>query len=178
MNKNCKWPGPRIGSKVTLFHLSVPSGSRQPVLTPPKCTRIHPTHTPLCLAKCIAKAQLYFLSHPMSNQAWQEENDSKPAEFFCDPYWSLLVHTPVSAQHRPTHRRRSINIHGIESLLISLKYDVSLSLIHIRKENRENTQCTRHLYSSSLLPTTTFSGRVVFPVCKPENWGSYGALTC
>ena len=59
INTNSEWPEPSIGPKVTLFHLSVPTESLQPVLTSFKCTSIHPIHTSLCLVKCIAEVQLY-----------------------------------------------------------------------------------------------------------------------
>ena len=61
-----------------------------------------------------------------------------------DHHFSVGQH---QAQHWPAHRSHSINICGVESLLKSLKCDVSLSLIDIRrtffwkKGNRENIKC-------------------------------------
>lgn len=133
INKNSKWPGQRIGPKVILFHLAVPSGSLQPVLAPFKCTTIHPIHISLCLVKCIAKAQLYCLWHLMSNQPGRKKMSQILLIYSVAPSDHHLSIRQCPAQHRPTHRRHSINICGIESLQISFKYGISLSLIHIRE---------------------------------------------
>lgn len=104
MNMNSEWPGPRIGPKIILFHLSAPTGSLQPVLTSLKCTSIHPKHTSLCLVKCIAEAQLYCLSHPMSNKVWWEENESNMVDSLHGPCDHRLSICQWLAQHQLTHR--------------------------------------------------------------------------